>query len=236
MFASVYEVLPILSSKDDIVNNPILREAADSAYHVSKTGPWTVMPCSVAYCSLSAISSKVDRDELKLEIHRVSREIEMPEQRRVSDLGTALMGEEKGHIEYIFDLGNWSPFFKSEPGKKYATMLQMLQYPQSHGSIHIRPRSDENDQVTIDEKPIIDPKYYVGIGRLDKKVMASARKFADRICQTEPLAKIVKERVFPTLPTHSNDEDKESEFESEIMEKYTITDWHRTLQRNVGRL
>jgi len=34
--------------------------------------------------------------------------------------------KKRGQIEYLFDVGNWSPYFKSVPGKKYGTMLTML--------------------------------------------------------------------------------------------------------------
>ncbi|KAK5123128.1 hypothetical protein LTR85_003326 [Meristemomyces frigidus] len=69
-----------------------------------------------------------------------------------------------GSIEYIFDVGNLSPLYPAEPGREYATLLQILQYPFSHGSIHIAPENP----VT---KPLIDPKYYGGEhGALDLEI------------------------------------------------------------------
>lgn len=238
VFATIYEVDPALSSRDDIVNSPILREAADRAYHASKTGPWTILPCSVAYCSISHITSKQERDELIEECRGLGhppqkQEGKKPWQRLVQTLGDDTSSRNHGHVEYIFDVGNWSPFFKSHPDKKYATMLQMLQYPLSNGSIHIRARESENDEVTIDDKPIIDPKYYQGSGEFDKKIMAMALRFADKICQTEPLSKIIKGPAFPPLPDESNSEDRPSD--EEFMEKYTITDWHRKYNKAFPR-
>jgi len=37
-------------------------------------------------------------------------------------------GAHLGQIEYNFVTSNYSPYLASETGKKYATMLQMLQY------------------------------------------------------------------------------------------------------------
>ncbi|KAJ5376115.1 hypothetical protein N7509_013001 [Penicillium cosmopolitanum] len=242
MFASIYEVLPTLSSRDNIIGNPILRAAADHAYQTSQTGPWTVLPCSVAYCSVSDITSEKERCALisfskGLEHQLGDDSINAKLRQHVKQ---TLIPTSHGRIEYIFDLGNWCPFFKSDPDKKYATMLQILQYPLSQGSVHIRARLDEADSVSAEEMPILDPKYYLGMGQFDKKIMALARKFADKICQTEPLAGIIKGRVFPPLPddsnigdrasdlgTMKNDEtEKNEQLDDGLMERYTITDWH----------
>ncbi|KAK5807517.1 hypothetical protein VI817_001775 [Penicillium citrinum] len=224
MFASIYEVLPTLSSRDDIVNNPVLREAADRAYATSKTGPWTILPCSVAYCSLSDImpGNEDSSPGIKQSIPGQTSE---PRGANISTQNAINYGQDRGHIEYIFDLGNWSPFFTSDPNKKYATMLQMLQYPLSRGSIHIQAQSDAKYPVTVDDKPIIDPKYYLGPGQYDKSVMTLARKFADKICETEPLSQITKGRVFP--PPDEDSDTSNTQSDEHFMEEYTITDWHR---------
>ncbi|KGO73806.1 Glucose-methanol-choline oxidoreductase, N-terminal [Penicillium italicum] len=133
-------------------------------------------------------------------------------------------GEARGQVEYLFDLGNWSPYYVSEPGKKYATMLQMLQYPFSRGSIHIPPMSETNyEKATIDDKPVIDPRYFLGPGEIDKKVMAKALRWGDRICQTEPLAKLIHTRVFPPP---ANGADSEEKLYEDFVSNYTVTDWH----------
>ncbi|KAJ5087054.1 hypothetical protein NUU61_008361 [Penicillium alfredii] len=131
----------------------------------------------------------------------------------------------RGQIEYLFDLGNWSPYFTSEPGKKYATMLQMLQYPFSRGSIHIPPRNSESAEtspITVDDKPVIDPQYFLGPGEIDRKILAMAQRLTDRICQTPPLTGLVQGRVFPPSDNIRSDDETYGDFVS----NYTITDWH----------
>lgn len=125
-------------------------------------------------------------------------------------------------MEYIFDVGNWSPHFKSVPGKKYGTLLQILQYPFSKGSIHI-PRSSSSGPTTSDDKLEIDPKYFTGEGgQIDFEVMVAAQKFADKICCTKPLSDIVVARVFPPPKQTVTGEEDFSDF----VRSYTITDWH----------
>ncbi|GLI74784.1 hypothetical protein PoHVEF18_003032 [Penicillium ochrochloron] len=222
MTATIFEVLPTLSSRDDILSDSILREAADRAYYASQIGPWTVLPCSVAYCPLAQVASPTEQTQLHIDARKVAQET-----RRLQD---ELLGEQfdstkelRGQLEYIFDLGNWSTHFQSEPGKKYGTLLQMLQYPFSRGSIHIPPQKDPSQKSTIHDKPIIDPRYYLGPGNIDRQVMALGQRMAKRIAQTEPLAKIIQRQVFPPLPDQSSSE--QSVYE-DFVTNYTVTDWH----------
>lgn len=223
--AMIYEISPTLPTRDDVLNDPVQREAADLAYHASQTGPWTVMPCSVAYCSLSQILSPEERAELHAQAENIARQAGRPHDAILANQYDRR--KELGQIEYIFDLGNWSPYFVSEPGKKYATMLQMLQYPFSRGSVHIPSKGESNrEKATIDDKPIIDPRYYLGPGEIDRKVMAKAQRFADRICRTEPLCNVVRDRVFPP---HVMESECEDEVYNNFVSNYTATDWHRKL-------
>lgn len=80
------------------------------------------------------------------------------------------------------------------------------------------------EKATIDEKPMIDPRYFLGPGEIDKKVMAKALRWGDRICQTEPLAKLIRGRVFPPPANGTKTEDEVYE---EFVSNYTVTDWHR---------
>ena len=114
----------------------------------------------------------------------------------------------------MFDVGNWSAFFQSEPGNKYGTMLQMLQYPFSRGSIHIPSRS--GGRTTVDDHPTIDPQIYLGRGEIDRKVMTMGQRFGKRICETEPLSSMIRARTAPP------DDDYE-----QFVVHNTITDWHR---------
>jgi choline dehydrogenase-like flavoprotein len=182
------------------------------------------MPCSVAYTPLSKVLTPDECAELYNDTQRLAKRTG-----RASDALLASQfepGKTRGQIESLFDLGNWSPNFVSESGKKYATMLQMLQYPFSRGSIHIPPKG-EKQKTTVDDKPVIDPQYYLGAGEIDKRIMAKAQRWADRICRTEPLAQIVRGRVFPT-PAETSDSEETAY--DEFVSNYTITDWHRTFR------
>ncbi|GAB1203604.1 hypothetical protein APSETT445_002240 [Aspergillus pseudonomiae] len=128
-----------------------------------------------------------------------------------------------GQLEYLFDVGNWNPYFKSEEGKKYGTMLMMLQYPWSRGSIHL-PHKDAGLRATIHDKPIIDPRYYLGHGELDLEVMKIGQRLTERICATKPLSDMICSRVFPPMP--SSDAPVEIDEYDEFVRNYTITDWH----------
>jgi choline dehydrogenase-like flavoprotein len=125
-----------------------------------------------------------------------------------------------GQIEYIFDLGNWNPYFQGEEGKKYGTMLQILQYPFSVGSIHIRP--SRAGSTPAEQSPDIDPKYYEGThGKLDMEVMKHCLQFVHKIVNTEPLSNIVCEPASPPASTYKDDK-----LLSEWITQNTITDWH----------
>ncbi|KAJ5151711.1 hypothetical protein N7492_010006 [Penicillium capsulatum] len=220
MTATIFEVLPTLSSRDDVIGDPALREAADRAYYASRTGPWTVLPCSVAYCPLSQIITPAKQTEL----HSRAEAIAHATGRLEDELCARQFHprEPRGQVEYLFDLGNWSPFFQSQPGKKYATMLQMLQYPFSRGSIHIPARSDDTPKITATDRPVIDPKYFLGAGEIDREIMELAQQYTNRICATEPLAQIIRGRVFPPLPKESPEE----EIYKDFVKNCTMTDWH----------
>ena len=77
---------------------------------------------------------------------------------------------------------------------------------------------------TIDDMPIIDPRYYLGAGKLDQEIMVLGERMANRIAQTEPLAEIIHNRVFP--PVHNETTSQQSVY-GDFASKYTVTDWHR---------
>ena len=177
-----------------------------------------MMPCSVAYCSLSQIISPKELSDLSSRADGIARETGLARDRLIAQQ----FRYTRGQIEYIFDVGNWSPYLHSEPGKKYATMLQMLQYPFSRGSIHIPARTGDSE-VTIDDEPIIDPRYYLENGAIDKKMMALGQRMTDQICSTEPLSKIILGRVLPPAAESGREEQAHEDF----VTNYTVTDWHR---------
>ena len=214
MTAAVYEIDPSISGPDDLRADPILAEAADSAYETSRIGIRAMLPSALSYVSLSQIMPTADllsfRSRLQTPHHSVRDRV----------LGSQLSPDmQRGQVEFLFDVGNWSPYFKSEPGKKYGTMLQMLQLPFSAGSIHIKSSS-------IQDQPVIDPQYYCGPGgEIDFEIMSKAQNLADRICRTMPLSTIVRGRAFPFPSSPYSSIEQEEDFSSWVRSN-TITDWH----------
>ena len=216
-----------MPTRDDVLGDPILRDAADRAYYASRTGAWTILPCAVAYCPLAHILEPEELSQLRSKAKEISRQTGRQHDALLARQFQATYDSDlRGQVEYWFDLGSWSPYFQSAPGKKYATILQMLQYPFSRGSIHIPSRKEKGDseKVTIEDKPVIDPRYYLGPGEIDREVMVLAQRFTDRICRTEPLARIIKRRVCPPEATATK---SEMETYEEFVKDHTVTDWHR---------
>jgi choline dehydrogenase-like flavoprotein len=215
----IFEVDPSLANPDDLKIDTEVASSAWDKYITSKSGPLTILPCSICYLPLSHFVSS----ETLSSLASLSPSIDLISERD-SILFRRLSHPKKlGQVEYIFDLGNWSPFFKPSPseGKKYGTMLQILQYPFSKGSIHIHPPDGEPTRpATIPNKLAIDPKYYVGRhGHLDLEIMKQCQLFAQKICSTKPLADIIRARAFP--PPAVSDVELE-----EWIVQTTITDWH----------
>lgn len=219
---TVYEILPSVSTRDDIVKNSVMREAADREYHTSRTGPWTtLLPCSVVYCPVSLIVSAEELDDLRRSAESIAQESGRLHD-KILARQFAASGSMRGQMEYVFHLSNRNPNCPSEPGKKYASFLQMLQYPFSRGSIHIPPQKD-SAKPTVNDKPIIDPRYYLGPGEIDKKVMAATHRFSDHVSKTQPLAGIFKRRVWPP----SDESRSQMDISEEFVTNQSTTDWHR---------
>ncbi|PLB49826.1 putative choline dehydrogenase [Aspergillus steynii IBT 23096] len=211
MTATIFEIDHSLPTRDDILSDAELRKSANNEYATSRTGPWTILPCSIAYCPLSTFVSPEELSYFRSRALLIAQETGHP---RDEILARQFQADAHlGQIEYLFDVGNWSPFFQSEPSKKYGTMLQMLQYPFSRGSIHIPPRS--GGRTTADDHPTIDPQIYLGPGEIDRKVMTMAQKFGKTICETEPLSSMMQARTAPP----DDDYDR-------FVVHNTITDWH----------
>jgi len=191
---------------------------ATTEFHTSATGVLTQIPSSIAYLPFSHVISAAALASLTAAIP-----VSTPRDSLLASQFSSSVS--LGQIEYNFDVSNYSPYFASEPGKVYGTMLMMLQYPFSVGSIHIPssatfapPRRAE-----ASDKPIIDPRYYLDAGVLDFKLLAEAQKFGAKICATAPLSGIIKKRVFP--PEKESPTGDEEDF-SDWIRDYTITDWH----------
>jgi GMC oxidoreductase len=216
---TIYEITPEIATADDLRSSPEILASAMKSYLNSASGPLTEIPSSVCYLPFSSVIDSTTLDA-------IASQIPSPPTDSYNALRHKILtsrfnpGPRLGQIEFNFDRSNYSPYFVGSPGKKYATMMQMLQYPFSVGSIHI-PSSVT--RTTMHEKPIIDPKYYQGAGgKIDFMTMVEAQAFAHKITTTDPLSSIIVKRVFPPLP---EEDDKEEDF-SDYVRNYTVTDWH----------
>lgn len=217
----IFEISPSIITPEDLRADPKLAEAADEEYALSQSGPRTAIPSSVAYLPFSHFVPHEELSSLGNSLLSQSTPKSKPSDRILVD--RLLAGKNLGQIEWNFDVSNYSPYFKSLPGRKYATMLQMLQYPFSKGSIHVPPTHQKNgSNATAADKPVIDPKYYAGKGgEVDLKMMVASQTYADKICSTSPLSDIIVSRVYPPSdPTNPN-----YNFTDWVRDS-TITDWH----------
>ncbi|KAI5459710.1 hypothetical protein BGZ63DRAFT_388516 [Mariannaea sp. PMI_226] len=217
MLAFIFEVDPSLNSRTDIRNDEKLSAAAREQYAKDKTGPLTVLPVSLCYVPLAHIATT----EALATLHDKAEALTAFDAKKTTIMKQRLDGRKTlGNIEYIFDLGNWNHFFPGGEGKKFATMLQILQFPFSVGSIHIGATDDHS--TTVDDHPKIDPQYYGGAhGALDVDIMEECAHFLEKISKTEPLASIIRAPASPSAATLG---DKDSL--REWIVQNTITDWH----------
>lgn len=231
----VYEIDPSIPTLESLRSDPSAAKAADHEYQTSRTGIRTTIPSSVAYLPFSHYLDPSYLSEIGTSITpppntQTNAQAEIQARRFTHD-------QNLGQIEFNFDLSNYSPFFRSEPGKRYATMLQMLQYPLSSGSIHIPPCPHRGQRTRVENKPLIDPHYYAGSrGAIDLEMMASAQKFAHKIVSTKPLTDIIVKRAWPPPPaaapcsssqdSHNSRHENDEEDFTEWVRDNTTTDWH----------
>ena len=203
----IYEIDPSITTPEDLRTDPALAAAADEEYAAHATGPRTAIPSSVAYLPFTFFMSAPELAKMTSKLLTHESKSGYPYQQHDNVISSRFTSPQNiGQIEYFFDISNYSPYYVSEPGKKYATMLMMLQYPFSRGSIHTPPTMDtEGRKATTDDKPLIDPRYFAGEGgRIDFECMARSQRFADKICCTRPLNDIIVKRVFPPEPPAKN--------------------------------
>ncbi|MCJ1266941.1 hypothetical protein MMC22_006826 [Lobaria immixta] len=239
MTAMVYEINSEIMTNEAVRADPLLADAADATYATSQSGIRTAIPSSVAYLPFSHFIPTSDLSALAstlLKDHTASSSL------RQRILAQRFLSERPlGQIEFNFDVSNYSPYFASLPGKRYATMMMMLQYPFSKGSVHIPPMKD-GQVTTSDDKPVIDPQYYGGPGgQLDFLMMVASQKLAHKICSTKPLSDIILSRVFPPPAPAPNPhhQDREKNEEDEVFATWvrdtTVTDWHPVGTCAMGR-
>lgn len=216
----IFEVDPALAQPDDLLDKDVLAAALEQ-YLRDRSGPLTVLPCSMSYLPVSQFVSATDLERILVRSKDMA--CFRPDQRSILSSRFAA-GKRLGQVEYVFDLGNWNPSFQPDAanGKRYCTMLQMLQYPFSRGSIHISPGIDGSES-SASQQPVINPQYYVGPhGELDLEVMIHGARFAQKICSTKPLSDILRGPAHPS-PSVTTGEDLRA-----WIAQNTITDWHPT--------
>lgn len=214
----IFEVDPSLANPDDLKSDAVLA-AAREQYAKDRSGPLAVLPVTMSYVptsqciatdKLSAILDSLPDPPTPNAPQTLAANLAALRRRRFADRATQL-----GHVEFLFELGNWNTAFQPVEGKKYGSILQILQYPFSTGSTHLNPAQPTGP-------PTIDPGYLSGAGAADLAVAAGAARFAERIGATAPLAGgIVRAQVWPPP------EEVESE---EAMRQWVranlTTDWH----------
>ncbi|KAK3337610.1 hypothetical protein B0T19DRAFT_413165 [Cercophora scortea] len=221
MLALIYEADPSLPNPSDLLT-PSIAAAAREQYAKDHSGPLCRLPCSMSYLPLTktipeAIHTSIATTAASLTTYP-------PSYHKILTHRFAPGAKPLGQIEYVFDLGNWSPFFTPDPtnGKKYATILQILQYPFSRGSIHIAPATTSNTKEW--QPPQINPEYYAGPhGALDLEAIMHSARFAHRICTSPALSHIIRGPAH-TIP--SPDTEGGEEALREWVRDNTITDWH----------
>ena len=221
----IYELDPSVLTPEALRSDALLAAAADEQYATSKTGPRTAVGYSASYLPFSHFTPPEKLKSLASQLPATDATKTRLRDRILSERFSS--PEPTGQIEFLFDVSNYSPFFKSEPGKRYGTMMQMLQYPFSVGSIHIPLAKSPSQPTTSDDKPVIDPQYYGSGpgGEVDFQVMAAAQRFGHKICCTPPLSKIIRQRVFPAPSTKDISIEDDEDFSAWLRDS-TITDWH----------
>ncbi|KAK0633813.1 hypothetical protein B0T14DRAFT_419122 [Immersiella caudata] len=217
----IFEVDPSLPTPDDL-NIKEAFAAAEDEYAKARMGPLTTVPVSMAYVPLTKVAPPESLEGIVSSISSPTN-AELPSAERDAIFRrkyTSTSSHSIGHVEYVFDLGNWGPDFVPDPsGKKYGSMLQILQYPFSRGSIHIKPSHASQSLV---DGLAIDPQYFGGEnGHLDLEVALHGHRFAEKICSAEPLRSIIRAQVSPT-PEEARDEGSLREWLKRVM----VTDWH----------
>ncbi|TVY42467.1 Dehydrogenase [Lachnellula occidentalis] len=217
MTVAIYELHPDIQTPEDFAD-PDFAKAAEELYKNTRQGILTATPGSIAYLPLHRLASKSEVSKLAQQASSYAVSSNHSSNSRHAAQNQILARQfgptaSLGQVEYILDHGNKSPSFVSVPGKKYASLMQALQYPYTRGKIHIDPTSAK-------DKVLIDPQYYQGEGMLDFAVMAKAQAFGDTITKTAPLNSIILRRAYPPPAGEG-----EMDWESWLAEN-TVTDWH----------
>ncbi|KAK6347476.1 hypothetical protein TWF718_005317 [Orbilia javanica] len=212
MTVMLYEIDPSVENQDPL-QDPVQLADLEDEYYTNHTGLLTVLPTDFAYVPLHYFMNETYVNHL--------RTLVSGSDARTNNIKSKLNHTlNLGSMEFVFDPNQLFPIITPEPGKKYATVFQMLQYPFSTGSIHIPPAVGVVSP-TSDDHPIIDPKYYEGDGQIDMYTMAEGQKFADSIARESPLSSIIVKRVVPPEPAPGTETDW-----LQYVKDTTVSDWH----------
>lgn len=215
----VFEVDPSLQTPEDL-RFPEVLAAAKEEYARSKTGLLATLPVSMSYVP---VGRYIPSETVEALLSSTTGSDHVAERDEARGRRFVERGNELGHVEFIFDLGNWGvDFVPDASGKtKYASMLQIIQYPFSRGSLHVKPKTDDGSDSATSNLDI-DPRYFGGPrGQLDLDIAAHAHVFAEKIAKTQPLAGIIRAQVHPT-PSEVQTEGGLRDW----LKRVVTTDWH----------
>lgn len=194
---------------EDSLFDPEFAAAARELYDREMKGPLTRLVGAYAFVPLTQTTSAEELTELHdkaASFSSISKEKSDIMRQRLD--GTSRLGQ----VEYVFTAGSHDLSFQRAEGKRYGTIVQVLQYPFSVGSVHISPSGG------ID----IDPGYFAGPnGTIDLEVMAISARFGASIAATEPFSSIVQRPVWPDSATLADDTKMR-----EWLARATTTIWH----------
>ena len=118
----IYEIDPSIVTPEALRSDPLLAAAADEQYETSKSGPRTAAGYSAAYLPFSHYTTPEEISQLASQLSSTTQSS------KVNQISTSRLRDQilssrfssstpSGQIEFLFDVSNYSPFFKSEPGK-----------------------------------------------------------------------------------------------------------------------
>ncbi|KAL6870301.1 GMC oxidoreductase [Trichoderma novae-zelandiae] len=192
---AVVEVDPGLENNDDLFFDAAYAAVAREQFARAKTGRLASVSASYSYVPLARYVPQETLDKL---YSRAQALTEFSAEKKAIVEERLRCPDKRGQVEYIFKLGA-APM--AESGKKFATLYQILQYPFSVGSIHVKPAPSERDD------PVIDPGHYQGPpGELDLDIMLESTRFARDILLAPFFSGAVKKLVQPPASSYMDDE------------------------------
>ena len=220
----VFEVDPSLPNPDDLRTDSVLAVAREE-YARTRTGPLAILPVSISYVPAATFTSPAALSSLLSSLpSSPSSSTSTPSRDTLLRERFTTHSHNLGHVEFIFDLGNWGinlpPSPTSPTPKKYGSLLQILQYPFSTGTVHIQPPSPSNPN---NPSLSINPQYFSPTpqGEFDLTLALHAHHFARRLASTAPLSSIIRSQVWPPQSETTTDDEIKA-----WLRLVATTDWH----------